>query len=133
MDNTITEDRAKTGPGGYRVRAVIWSDDNQKRFRFDASGWFLQASDADIADLHAASYHNDPADALAYFAHEAGNKGVANLFRYLTVHRPRRLDLTIVGFEVRVNPADVFHFLNDTRPDLCRVLFPDGVPKAVAC
>lgn len=134
MDHLTTDDRAKTGPGGYRIRAVAWSDDNQKRFRFDAVGWFRKASEQDIADLHATGYQNDPADALAYHAAESeGNKGLANLFRYLTVYKPRRPDLSIIGFEVRANPADVYHYLNEERPDLCRALFPDGEPKAVRC
>lgn len=134
MDQDTMDDRAKTGPGGYRIRAVVWSDDNQKRFRFDASGWFAKATDADIAELHAASYQNDPADALAYHAHEEErNKGIANLFRYLTVYKPRRPDLSTIGFEVRVNPADVYHWLNENRPDLCRALFPDGQPENVRC
>lgn len=125
-DTTTSGRRASVGAGGYKIRAKAKTDDGQHSARWDAAGWFAQAADDDIADLHAVGYKGDEADELAYYAHETeGNKGLATIFKYLSVYKPRTPNGYIVGFEVVLNPLDVFNYLKTARPDLCRSLFRD--------
>lgn len=134
MDRKTHARRESIGSGGYRIRAIATTDDQQYKARWDAEGWFLQAKDEHIVDLHADGYLGGLADALACFAQEQeGDKGLTKLFRYLTVWKPRTADRSIIGFEVRVNVADVFHWLAAHRPNLAVVLFPDGEPEFKEC
>lgn len=129
MGRDIYTRRESIGAGGYRIRALAVSDDGQHKARWNAEGWFLQASDGDIAHLHASKYQGDAADTLAYFAQEQeGDKGITRMFKYLTVWRPKTLDGMIVGFEATVNAADVFHWLAANRSEMAAALFPDGEP-----
>ncbi len=132
MDLKTDARRDSVGAGGYRIRASVQTDDCQDKVRFDAAGWFTLASNRDIRDLHNKGYRGDPADALAYHADEKeNNKAVQRLFRYLKVYRPRTIDRPprIIGFEVIVNPADVFNWLNEHNPELAAALF-DGIEPA---
>jgi hypothetical protein len=135
MDKTTASRRTATGSNGFQIRGLVWTDDQQRRCRFDAAGWFATAYNEDIAELHAADYRGAPADTLAYFAHEQErNKAIAVLFRYLTVYKPRnRHTGSIIGFEVTLNPFDVYHYLKDKRPELCDALFPNGEPEFRTC
>lgn len=126
--------RESVAASGYKIRATVRTDDFLKHARFDAAGWFDQATDDAIRELHEAGYRGEAADALAHFAHEQEDcKTVGGLFRYLTVYKPRRRDRGIIGFEVAVNPFDVYYHLRDRRAALCLLLFPNGEPEFRTC
>lgn len=136
MDSRTTGERGfpPVGSTGYRVRVRARTDDSQKAARFDGWGWFERATDDDVRDLHRQNYQGDAADALAHFAHEEEkNGGLAQLFGYLTRWNPRTRSGDIVGFEVVVNPGDVYAYLAARRPHLAAELFPGGKPDHREC
>lgn len=114
---------------GYRIRAVVKSDDGQKSANFCAWTWFETLHNEDIVELHAARYRGENADACAYHAHEVEkNTGVAQVFAYLTTYKPRTPRGAIVGFECVIRAADAYKYLAERRPQLVAELFPDGEP-----
>lgn len=131
----LTAPRAAPLASGYQIRAVAKTDDNQHRVRFDAAGWFAAASEADAVAMHAAGYRGADADAVAYLIHDADPKKspLKRLFGYLNAYKPRTAAMAIIGFEVVINPADVFRWLTDHRPALAAALFPGGAPESRRC
>lgn len=125
---------------GYRIRAVVKSDDGQKSANICALAWFELRSTTDdvVRELHRNRYRGADADAIAYYAHEVeNNTGVGQVFAYLSHWKPRTPGGGIIGFECVVKAADVFKYLAERRRHLAAELFPndpmpDPIPEPVS-
>jgi hypothetical protein len=105
------------------VRAEVHTDDHRMEVDFDASPWFVQATNEDIAALAKIDWGGDyAADAVALFM-EARHTGVEDLFAYLA-KRPTMGKDDPVGFECHVNADDARQWLATHRPELSK-----GIPE----
>jgi len=87
------------------IQADAHSDDHVVEVQFDATPWFEQASEVQIADLIACGYGGDyPADAVAQYMADH-HQGVKRLFDYLEV-------IEHVGFECHVSQGDAEDWYN---------------------
>jgi len=91
------------------IKAKIHSDDHVYQFEFDATDWFLQATDEEIKELSECDFGGDlPADRIAYFF-EDKNSSVEILLDYC--------QLNPQGFECHINVEDATSFINENSPD----------------
>ena len=93
---------------GPEVPAEVHSDDGLHRADFDASAWFAQAADGEIANLVGCGFHGDyPADEVARFFERSAT---AEVFAHV--------DRSAVGFECSVDEDAAGRWLAVHRPHL---------------
>lgn len=118
---------------GYKVRAVVSTDDAQHKVRFCAAEWLETLTLKELKELKACGWSGRIADEAALYAAESRKvRGVVRLFQYLTTWKPRTLSGYVVGFEVQITAFDVYHHLRRKRPEWVRKLFK-AVPEFKAC
>ena len=106
------EEEQRFTEDGERVEGIsaeAHSDDRACEVFFDATVYFVQASDEDLAKLAACGWGGDyPADEVAQFM--AGrNKQLAELFKYVEIaHRVKK-----IGFECHVNAEEAMVWLEE--------------------
>ena len=111
------EEEQRFTEDGERVEGIsaeAHSDDRACEVFFDATVYFVQASDEDLAKLAACGRGGDyPADEVAQFM--AGrNKQLAELFKYVEIaHRVKK-----IGFECHVNAEEAMVWLEENQPEL---------------
>jgi hypothetical protein len=98
------------------IRAEVHSDDHKLRANFDATLWFEQADDAEIAELANCNWGGDcAADAVAEFMADY-EPSVAKVFAYLDLEPSNWGEP--VGFECHVEAADARAWLKAHRSAL---------------
>lgn len=110
------------------IPAEAHSDDYNLEVKFDAAGWFLQASDEEITALADCGWGGDvPADAVAQHF-EGIFPEITELFRYLEIIRedPSKEDCS--GFECHVESGPALDWIVDHRPELAKRLLKDWTP-----
>ncbi len=103
------------------IRAEVHSDDRAYEIDFDATAYFVQASDEDLFKLAKDDWGGGyPADWVAeYF--EKTNRNIKAMFRYLRSPEVReRRDAP--GFECYVKEADAMEWLKKNRPLLAKAI-----------
>jgi len=97
------------------IEAECHSDDHVVEIKFDATPWFVQASEQDLLALAGCGWGgNYPADAVADFF---GENETSRLFSYLQITRDQRADPS-VGFECHVDPDHAKAWIREHRPAL---------------
>lgn len=93
------------------IEATVHSDDHQRQETFDATPWFLIATDTELRELHDCGWGGDyPADTVVDYM-DGRDHGVTRLFEYLHTHPGQ-------GFECHVNPVSAQAWLSAHRPCL---------------
>ena len=85
------------------IKAKLHSDDNVYQFEFDATDWFLQATDEEIAELVTRDYGGMSADRIVLFF-EDRNTSVGILLDYCRSNHS-------VGFECHIDEINVRTFV----------------------
>lgn len=94
-----------------KVMAEAHSDDHASEVKFDATPWFEQASDKEIADLEACGWGGDyPADNVAIFMADH-NDELARMFTYVEAAH----NIKDIGFECHINEADAKRWLEHRK------------------
>lgn len=101
----------------FPVGAEVKSDDGTKHVAFDATPWFVQASDDDLLKLAASNWGGDyAADSVAeHLESEAGYDEVSDALEYC-----RKITQAggTCGFEVHVDAAKAREWVKTYRPDV---------------
>lgn len=96
------------------IRAEVHDDEFRTSARFDATGWFTQATDDEIVALAKIDWRGDKeADEVAEFfeGHNVGTpETIDEVFKAVNV-----LD---TGYEVSIEPEDALRWVEKNRPHL---------------
>lgn len=94
------------------IYAVCYTDDGERRVKFNAVGWFKKASVVEIVRLMDCGFGGDyPADEVAL---NSRAKGLTEMFRYVEEMK--------VGFECQVSRNDALAWLRGNREDVLKEL-----------
>jgi len=96
------------------IKANVHSDDHCYDVVFEATAWFIDASDADIINLANCNWRGDyPADNVALFF-EDYDPSIARLLEYCRDSQSGFAEG--VGFECYVDEDDALKWLEENRP-----------------
>ena len=99
------------------ISAIADTDDFAIILEFDATPFFEQASDEDLVALAECDWgHDYPADEVANFMRDSGDKNFVKFFTYLDIKNEFRGDSDMTGFEVKVNRGEALDWLTTFRP-----------------
>jgi hypothetical protein len=108
-------EKTNEDPQTLTVSAEAHSDDHHVEIDFDATPWFVQASDKKIQELIQIDFGGDLAsDSVAEFFEETTTK---RLFEYLSF-KPTMGSDERVGFECHVDEQEAMAWLRANRPHL---------------
>lgn len=104
------------------IRAECHSDDRNVEVRFDATPWFEQAKDEQIADLFACGWGGDyPADAVAEYMAEHNEK-IAFMFKYLVAISDDPTKKDCHGYECHItDELAALNWILENRSHLLKV------------
>lgn len=98
------------------IKAETHSDDRAVEVDFDATPYFQQASDEDLASLIECGFEGDePADQVAIHLADT-NDQIAAMFTYLEARN--RASRKSTGFEVSVDEDEALDWLKQNRPSV---------------
>jgi len=108
-----------------RIRAEAHSDDHRVEVDFDATPYFVAATDDELRELAATGWaHDYPADAVAQHVADH-DPAVQRLFTYLEFIPTMPYSSDTVGFECDVDEHDARAWLRLHRPALHDELWAD--------
>jgi hypothetical protein len=97
------------------IKTEVYTDDRRLETTFDATPWFVQASDEAIRALIDCDFGGDYAsDEIAIWFGD--NAEIAEIFTYLDI--VNRAARESIGFEVNVDKDSVLEWLAANRPHL---------------
>lgn len=100
------------------IKAKAHSDDYNIEVEFDATNWFLIASDTEIIELMNCGWGGDEvADEIARVL-AASNEELSKLFDYLDIIFNDRSKKDLCGFECNVDKESALIWLRQNRPNL---------------
>ena len=100
------------------ISAEVHTDCRTAEATFDATPWFLQASDHDIKELAECGWGGDyPADNVALYMQDL-DANVSDVFDMLRLLRKR----SSVGFECHVDADQAMEWVGKERPALLETL-----------
>jgi hypothetical protein len=104
------------------IKAECHSDDHNVEAEFDATPWFEQAKDKDLADLAECGWGGDyPADEVAEFMADRVER-IAEMFKYLEIIHGDPSKKDCQGFECHVEDGDALKWILENRPHLLKVV-----------
>lgn len=102
------------------ISAECHSDDYVINVVFDATPWFIQATDEKIIALAGCNWGGDyPADEVAVFMQDQ-NKDIDVMFSH--IYNFNKLDRWIIGFECHVDGDAALAWLRINRPAIVALL-----------
>lgn len=114
------------------VTAHAYSDDRRIEVTIDARPWLLAATPKTLRHMDAIEWGGDyEADEIYHHADRAGCSEAKRLSDYLATN-PTMPNGDTVGFEVQMDPAEAYAWLEEHRPDLSAPTAPAEAKEAPA-
>lgn len=103
------------------ISAEVHTDCHTAKATFDATPWFIQASDNNILNLAKCGWGGDyPADEVAeFFSYHKRNDEVEEAFHILHILRRSGKE---IGVECHINEEDAINWLKNHRPYLVNII-----------
>jgi hypothetical protein len=99
------------------ISAKAHTDDYAIELEFDATPFFVVATKKELLDLAECAWgHDYPADAIAYYLKDLGQKDFEGFFTYLGIRNNPRLGNETTGFEVQVDRDEAIAWIQKNRP-----------------